>query len=122
MEVQTLKLEPGDLVLFDSNIATEGFREFAEINIWLDSYFMFNFKGIEIYRERWLLSCGLKPIGSCQDLFTHGNTQDLFNFVRRSGIQKIVTSAPLENLLIQENFSLLGYSGGKWSYGLKGIY
>lgn len=121
-EVQALKLDSGDLVLFDSNIATQGFREFSEINIWLDSYFMFNFKGIEIYRERWLQSCGPKPIESCQDLFINGDSQNLYNFVRRSGVQKIVTSTPLDNLLIQENFSLLGYSGGKWSYGLKDIY
>jgi hypothetical protein len=121
-EVQTLKLDPGDLVLFDSNIATEGFREFAEINIWLDSYFMFNFKGIGVYRERWLQSCGPQPIGSCQDLFITGDTQNLYNFVRRSGVQKIVTSFPLDNLLIQENLFPLGYSRGKWSYGLKDIY
>lgn len=120
-QAHSLKLKPGDLILVDSKVSTQGFREFAQVNIWFDFYFMFDLKGIEIYRERWIQSCGPVPISNCQDLLTNVNVRDLSNFMEKNGVKKIVLSAPLDISLIQNNFNFLGYSEDKWSYELKNV-
>jgi hypothetical protein len=117
-QTQNLKLYPNDLVLVDSNVTTEGYREFAHINIWFDEYFMFDLEGIRIYRDRWLQSCGKVPITKCQNLLTNGSMQNLYKMMDENGIQKLVTSHPLDKSLIQARFMFLGYYENKWSYEL----
>jgi hypothetical protein len=121
-EAQDLKLYAHDLILVESNVVTEGYREFAHINIWFDDYFMFELEGIKIYRNRWLQTCGKEPITKCKDLLINGSMQSLYEMMDRNGIQKLVTSRPLDESRIHSKFVFLGYSENKWSYELNKMF
>jgi len=117
-ELEQLQIEKGDLVIVDSSISTEGWREFGYVNVWFDFYFMFNISGIKTYRERWLASCGEVGIGDCKNSLFEGDSKALIELMMKNGIGKIVSGVELDEKFLRGNFKLLGTYEMNWSYGL----
>jgi len=65
-QMYELGIQPGEVVLLDINgVDSSGWREYGNINIWLDSYFPFDMKSISLYRIRWLELCGPNRMNEC---------------------------------------------------------
>lgn len=116
IETFALGISQGDKVIVDSAVETMGWREFSQINIWFDYYFMFESAGIAEYRERWLVSCGPVSLSFCENRLFRGNSEALEKVMNANSIEKLVASKPLPMSFSEEKFKFLGQTNNKWSY------
>ncbi len=115
-QLQELAIDPNESILVEPSSAyvTMGWREFGNVSVWFDNYFMFDMEGISEYRKRWLELCGVKLMGNCGfQLFTN---RWFSEYMDLNKIDKLVLSFPLSSEQMGSNFSLAGNFEGLWSY------
>jgi hypothetical protein len=90
-EQRLLGIKKGDLIFLDPvSVDSSGWREYGFVNIWLDSYFPFDLKSVEKYRERWLQLCGNKPMESCEFLTNRMSDRDFLAMMEQNEIDVII--------------------------------
>jgi hypothetical protein len=114
-----LNLGTQDLVLVDPvSIDTTGWREFSGIQIYIDSYFMFDLKSIQTYRTRWIEICGQSRLSHCEYSLKKMDEDRLECFLKTRNISKIVFDRRNDVFEIEKysSFKSLGRSGNYIAY------
>lgn len=117
--VDKLKLSSSDLILVDPlRVDSTGWREFAHLQIFLDSYFMFNLSAIPEYRSRWIKVCGQNRLSDCTFHLEKANERQFLCFLSENYITKIVVDRRNDFFDVSNypSFRVLGTSGNLISY------